>query len=196
MIIGLTGGIASGKTTAARFLEELGAYIINADQVSRLIMQPQKKGYREVVAEFGQKILDQKGEIDRSKLGEIIFSDPRKRKKLEEITHPLIIAEMKAKIKKLKEEGKDPIVLEIPLLFETGMEQMVDQVWVVYVDETTQLDRLQNRNDLSRPEAQKRINSQMSLEEKSKRADIVVDNNGDKQDLKNEITTLWEKHIG
>ncbi|MFW6256930.1 MAG: dephospho-CoA kinase [Bacillota bacterium] len=196
MIIGLTGGIASGKTTAARFLEELGAYIINADQVSRLIMQPQKKGYREVVEEFGQKILDQKGEIDRSKLGEIIFSDPRKRKKLEEITHPLIIAEMKAKIKKLKEEGKDPIVLEIPLLFETGMEQMVDQVWVVYVDETTQLDRLQNRNDLSRPEAQKRINSQMSLEEKSKRADIVVDNNGDKQDLKNEITTLWEKHIG
>jgi len=185
LIIGLTGGIASGKTTTAKILEKQGAYIIDADQISRKIMKKGEEGWQQVVALFGQEILDEAQEIKRSQLAEIVFANEDKLKKLEAITHPLILKEIRKQLKKNRE--RELIVLEAPLLFEVGIEDYVDQVWVVYVDRQTQLKRLCNRNGLSTEEAIRRIEAQLPLSEKRKRADVVIDNNGSLQDLKENV---------
>ncbi len=196
MIIGLTGGIASGKTTAACYLKELGARVISADQVSREIMAPGQEAYRKVWEQFGEDILTEEQKIDRSRLGEIIFSDKKKRKQLEEITHPLIIKKIKEKIGELQDERKkEVIVVEAPLLFEVGMENMMDQIWVVYCDRETQIERLVRRDNLSRAEACSRIDTQMPLEEKKVQADVVIRNCGSREELKNKVYAYWQKIV-
>ena len=192
MIIGLTGGIASGKSTVSNYLAELGAIIIDADKIAHEIMEKGKTAYWQVIEAFGREILAENGEIDRSRLGKIVFNNLEKKKILEEITHPQVIREMREKIEEYRAENK-VIVLDIPLLFEAGLEFMVDEIWVVYVDRETQLQRLMARDGLSYEEANKRIQAQMSLEKKRVLADFVINNKGNIEDLKRQVLLKWRE---
>ncbi|HKL75231.1 MAG TPA: dephospho-CoA kinase [Halanaerobiales bacterium] len=192
MIIGLTGGIAAGKSTVARILASLGAYIINADKIGHNILEKNKNAYNDVIDEFGEIIAKNNGKIDRKKLGEIVFSDKDKLKKLENITHPYIIEEIKYET---KEKIKDyhHLVLDVPLLFETGLENIVDITWVVVCSYEKQIERIAKRDGLSREEAKKRIASQMETSQKVKLADFVIYNNGNKKELNNKVLRKWRK---
>lgn len=192
MIIGLTGGIATGKSTAAEYLEKKGAKIIDADQISHQISQKGEKGWQLVVDEFGEEILRKNGEFDREKLGEIVFSDPVKRKKLEALLHPLIIYEMKERAHQYL-ESEEIVVFMAPLLYEAGLARFCDQVWVISSSEANQIKRLKMRNDLSREEALKRIKTQMSLEEKKAKADIIIENDSTIKALKSKLDLYWKK---
>ena len=192
MIIGLTGGIATGKSTAAEYLEKKGARIIDADQISHKISQKGEKGWQLVVEEFGEKILKENGEFDREKLGEIVFSDPVKRKKLESILHPLIISEMKEQAHHYL-ENDEIVIFMAPLLYEAGLARFCDQVWVISSSKDNQLKRLAERNGFKREEALKRIESQMSLEEKKARADTIIENDSKIEDLKSKLDLNWKR---
>ena len=192
MIIGLTGGIATGKSTAAEYLEKKGAKIIDADQISHEISQKGEKGWELVVDEFGQEILREDGEFDREKLGEIVFSDFQKRKKLESLLHPLIIYEMKEQAHQYL-ENEEIVVFMAPLLYEAGLARFCDQVWVVSSSEEKQVKRLEKRNNFNREEALKRIKSQMSLSEKENKADIIIENDSTIKALKSKLDLYWEK---
>lgn len=192
MIIGLTGGIATGKSTVARILASLGAYIVNADKIGHNILDKNKNAYNEVIDEFGENIVDKNGKIDRKKLGEIVFSDKDKLEKLENITHPYIIKEIKYETKaKIKEYHH--LVLDVPLLFETGLENIVDVSWVVVCSHEKQLERIAKRDGLSREEAIKRISAQMETFQKIKLADFVIYNNGTKEELNIKVIKKWKK---
>lgn len=193
-IIGLTGGIASGKSTVASFLKELGAYVIDADQVAREIVRPEGSAYQDIVREFGEGILNTNGEINRGKLGEIIFRNPSAREKLNEITHPRVYQEINKKIEERKKE--DPtgiIVLEIPLLIETGMTETVDEVWLAALPEELQIKRLIERNGYTKEEAEDRIKSQMPLNEKRKFAHRIIDTAGALQDTRSQVNFYWQE---
>jgi dephospho-CoA kinase len=192
MIIGLTGGIATGKSIAAKYLEKKGAKIIDADQISHQISQKGEKGWQLVVDEFGEEILKENGEFDREKLGELIFSDPAKRKILESLLHPLIIYKMKEQAYQYL-ENDEIVVFMAPLLYEAGLARFCDQVWVIYSSEKSQLKRLKKRNGFNREEALKRIKSQMSLDKKKDRADIIIENNYTIKDLKLKLDLNWKK---
>ena len=192
MIIGLTGGIATGKSTAAEYLEKKGARIIDADQISHKISQKGEKGWQLVVEEFGEAILKENGEFDREKLGEIVFSDPVKRKKLESILHPLIISEMKEQAHHYL-ENDEIVIFMAPLLYEAGLARFCDQVWVISSSKDNQLKRLAERNGFKREEALKRIESQMSLEEKEARADTIIENDSKIEDLKSKLDLNWKR---
>ncbi|CCU78009.1 Methylglyoxal synthase [Halanaerobium saccharolyticum subsp. saccharolyticum DSM 6643] len=192
MIIGLTGGIATGKSTAAEYLKKKGAKIIDADQISHKITQKGEKGWKRVIDEFGKDILKEDGEFDREKLGEIVFSDAAKRKKLETLLHPLIIYEMKEEAHKYLENNQ-VVVFMAPLLYETGLNRFCDQVWVISASKKTQIKRLKKRNNLDQEAALKRINSQLSIEEKKKKADVVIENNSTIEELKEKLEIKWNK---
>ncbi|MEW9081456.1 dephospho-CoA kinase [Caldanaerobacter subterraneus] len=191
-VVGLTGGIGSGKSTVSEILAKLGAKIIDADLVSREIMEKGKEAYNEIVDCFGKEILDKEGNIDRKKLGSIVFSDKEKLKRLNEITHPKIID----KIKKMIEEEKDKdkvIVIDAALLIETGLYKLVDEVWLVVVDIDTQIKRVMERDGFSCEEALKRIKSQMPLEEKIKYADFIINNSKDLRKTEEQVRLLWQR---
>ncbi|RAK10515.1 dephospho-CoA kinase [Halanaerobium saccharolyticum] len=192
MIIGLTGGIASGKSTAAEYLAQKGARIIDADQISHQISQKGEKGWQLVVDEFGEEILKKDGEFNREKLGEIVFSDPDKRKRLESLLHPLIIYEMKEQAHQYL-KNDEIVVFMAPLLYEAGLARFCDQVWVISCSEENQIKRLEKRNNLNQEEALKRINSQMSLEKKKEKADVIIKNNSTIEALKSKLDLYWEK---
>jgi len=175
-IIGLTGGIASGKSTVARALRELGATIIDADEVAHAIMEPGKPAWEDIVEKFGSDILKPDHTIDREKLGAIVFNDPVLLMELNQITHPRVAEQLKHMIRTFRSQQSDIVFLEVPLLYETHLERVCDEVWVVWVDEETQIQRLMKRDNLSREDAIKRIDAQMSLDEKARRADFVIDN--------------------
>ena len=176
-IIGLTGGIASGKSTVSRALRELGAIIIDADEVAHAIIEPGKPAWEDIVEHFGSEVLNPDQTIDREKLGAIVFNDPERLQELNQITHPRVGEQFKQMIKDIKSQQADAVLfIEVPLLYETHMDRICDEVWVVWVDEETQIQRLMKRDGLSREDALKRIDAQMSLDEKAKRADVVIDN--------------------
>jgi dephospho-CoA kinase len=178
-IIGLTGGIASGKSTISNFLSDLGAVIIDGDATAHRLMEPTQPGWEDIVREFGPDILNADRTIDRIKLGAIVFNNREKLRLLNQITHPRIISEIQDELQRLRHTRPDAVlVLDIPLLFEGHMDKLCDQVWVVWVSKETQVERLMERNWLTREEALKRISAQMSLDEKARRADVVIDNNG------------------
>lgn len=191
MLIGLTGGIASGKSTAVKYLQRLGAKTIDSDKIAHQVLEPGNEGYRRVVKEFGEEILDKHGEIDRKRLGKMVFSSPTLLSKLEDLTHPLIIAEIKEKARLLQQKSENPVVLDAPLLFEKDLDSMVDEVWVVYVRPEIQLKRLMARDNLSEEEARARINAQLPLEQKRCLADRVLDNSGTEEDLQQQIENFW-----
>jgi len=176
-IIGLTGGIASGKSTVSRALQDLGAIVIDADEVAHTIIEPGKPAWEDIVEHFGSEVLNPDQTIDREKLGAIVFNDPERLQELNQITHPRVGEQFKQMIKNIKSQQADAVLfIEVPLLYETHMDRICDEVWVVWVDEETQIQRLMKRDGLSREDALKRIDAQMSLDEKAKRADVVIDN--------------------
>ncbi len=179
IIAGLTGGIASGKSTVAGFLREAGARVIDADQIAREVVRRGTPAYDEIVAAFGQQILLPGGEIDRDRLGDIIFNDAAEKKRLDAIVHPRVFERAAQMIAAIGERVPDAVViLDIPLLMETGMQADLAEVIVVYVPETIQLERLMNREAIDKPAALARIRSQMPIEEKRRRATLVIDNSG------------------
>lgn len=176
-IIGLTGGIASGKSTVAKTLSKLGAYVIDADKVAHMIIEPHRPAWYDIVQEFGEEILNRDQTVNREKLGKIVFDDPVLLQKLNSITHPRIMEFFKEEMQRLKAQVPDSIIVfEVPLLYETHMDRICDEVWVVWVDRETQLERLCQRDNISREDALKRIEAQMPLDEKAKRAKVVIDN--------------------
>jgi len=191
-VIGLTGSIASGKSLVSRFLRELGAIIIDADQVARDVVLTGSPAWRQIVQEFGEAVCKPDGTLDRQALGRIVFSDTYKLDKLNRITHPYIISEINQLLDGYRKNSPGAVVvLDAPLLLELGLEKMVDEVWVVYVDYQTQLERLMKRDGLSSEEAARRISSQISLEKKVKLADHVIDNRGDPEDTFLQVSRLW-----
>lgn len=191
-VIGLTGGIASGKSTVSSILRNLGAFIIDADIVSREIMIKGTKTYNILVNEFGKEILRKDGEIDRKKLGNLVFADKQKLNRLNEITHPEIIRRIKEIIEEERKNGKEKaIVLDAALLIEMRLFNMVDEVWLVVVDKKTQIRRLMKRDNLNYNDALNRIKSQMSIEDKMKYADFIINNCKDFNAIKKQVELLW-----
>ncbi|AFK87148.1 dephospho-CoA kinase [Thermoanaerobacterium aotearoense SCUT27] len=191
-VIGLTGGIASGKSTVSSILKSLGAVIIDADVVSREIMIKGTETYNILVSVFGKEILRKDGEIDRRKLGNLVFADKEKLNKLNEITHPEIIKRIKDIIEEERKKGKEKaIVLDAALLIEMKLFNMVDEVWLVVVDKKTQIRRLMKRDNLSYKDALNRIKSQMSIEDKMKYADFIINNCKDFNAIKRQVELLW-----
>lgn len=195
-VIVLTGGIASGKSTVAQMLAELGGEIISADGLAREVLQSGSPGWREVVALWGPEILTPAGEINRAALGRKVFADENERRRLETITHPKIYALMEERLATACRRAPF-VVLEIPLYFETGRVPPASEVWVVYVDRATQLARLMERSGLSREEAEARLEAQWPLERKRALADRVIDNSdgleATRQQVRQALTLLLER---
>lgn len=192
--IGLTGGIASGKSTVAARLAELGAMIIDADQLAREVVAPGTAGLRAVTQRFGEQILTADGSLDRAALGRVVFADPEARKDLEAIIHPAV----RARAAELAAAApSDAVVVQvIPLLVETGQEGAFDQVWVVDVDPAVQRARLRLRDGLSDADAAARIESQASRPERLSVADVVIVNDGSTEQLRSAVDEAWSASIG
>ena len=194
-VIGLTGGIASGKTSVAAFLERLGAAVVDADLLAREVVEPGEKALDKIVAAFGSGVLNGDGSLNRAALAEIVFSDPAARRTLEAITHPAIRARAEEKLAALREQGVPAVFYVAPLLIEAGNSHRVDEIWVVYLDRESQLARLMARDSLDRDAALKRIASQMPMEEKKKLGRIVIDNSGTREELEAQVRRLWSEEI-
>ena len=195
LVIGLTGGIGTGKSEAARQLEELGALIISADQVGHEAYTVNTEAWEQVVATFGNGILQDDKEIDRRKLGGIVFSDPSQLKKLNQIMHPRMARIVSDKFEAFRGQGVDTVVVEAALLFEAGWDSLVEEVWVTDASEEIIIGRLRERNGLSEEEAKKRINSQMDRMERIGRSDFVINNSGDMAELGTTIKELWDRRV-
>ncbi len=193
LVIGLTGGIASGKSTVSNMFKEMNITVVDADIEARLAVEKGEPAYGRIVEEFGQEILLKNGDIDRQKLGSIIFHQKDKRQRLNDITHPEVRKRMMVQVERAQKNQEELIVLDIPLLFESKLTYMVEKTLLVYVDKDTQLHRLIERNNLSIDEAEARINSQMPLAEKVKLADAVIDNNGLIEDTRNQLISVLAK---
>ena len=192
-MIVLTGGIGSGKSTVAQILAELGAVVIDADKLGHKAYEPGSDGYREVVAEFGKGILNDKGEIDRAKLSQVVFNNPQARLRLNEIVHTKVLQMGIALIDNYKREGADVVVFEVPLIFEAGWPPIAHEIWAVVVSEEVALQRLTSRPNLTREQAVARIRSQMSNEERIKRSDIAIYNNGNIDELRAALRKEWDR---
>ena len=192
IVIGLTGGILSGKSTVANMLKKLGATFIDADKVGHEAYRPDTETWREVVAAFGESILQPNREIDRRKLAQIVFGDPQALQKLNGIMHPRMFQTMKLQIEALRREGKtDALVLEAAILIEAKWTPLVDQVWVTSAPEEVVIQRLVNRNGLSEEQARARIRSQLSNAERARHADVVIDTNCTLAEVEDKVTKLW-----
>ncbi len=195
LVIGLTGSIGTGKTEAARQLDALGASVISADQVGHEAYIPHTEAWEQVVATFGKEILREDGEIDRGKLGDIVFSDTAQLDKLNEIMHPRMARMVANKIETLRTQGVDVVVVEAALLFEAGWDSLVEEVWATDSPEEMVIERLKKRNGLSETEARKRISSQMGRTERLEKADVVIDNSGDMAGLEGAVKELWDARV-
>ena len=192
--VGLTGGIASGKSTVSRFLRREGASIIDADRIAHAVILKGGEAYRPVVEAFGKEILDEAGEIDRKRLGGIIFRDPEKRILLNRLVHPSVFERADSEKKELSR--RDPagvIVFDAALLIETGVYSAMDWVLLAYVDRATQIERLVGRDRLSRSEAERRIDAQMPLDDKRTFADEIIDNRKPLAEVAEEVGGIYRR---
>jgi dephospho-CoA kinase len=192
-LIGLTGGIASGKSTVAAILRRLGVAIVNADELSREVVQPGTPGWKEIVDTFGTEILQPDGTVDRQRLRKIIFSDPAARKKLEAVIHPRVRALAQQRFQEHAAAGFEIVVYEVPLLFESNLQNSLRPVVLVATNVETQKNRLQDRDHLAESEAEKHITAQMSLEEKRRLADYVIENDGTLDELERRVRAVLEE---
>lgn len=190
MVIGLTGGIASGKSLVADVLREQGLPVIDADVISREVVEPGEPALEQIIEHFGPEILQFDGTLDRKKLGSVIFNDTEKRQVLNQIIHPAVRQRMMTKRDDLVREGNEHVVLDIPLLLENNLNFLVDRVIVVYVNEATQKQRLVERDGRGEEDAAARIKSQMPLGEKRDLADAVIDNSGTEKETKTQVNEL------
>jgi dephospho-CoA kinase len=194
-VIGLTGGIATGKSTVAAMLRELGATVIDADEAARAVVEPGTPGLAALVDAFGSAILD--GEkLDRAKLGELVFRDVAARRKLEAITHPLVREWMAERQREAAERGERRVVLDIPLLFENGLEGAMKAVLLVYAPPDQQVERLVSRNGFSGEEARRRLAAQMPIADKVARATYVIDNSASLESTRAQTEAIWKRIAG
>lgn len=194
LIAGLTGGIATGKSTVSGMLQIAGAVIIDADAVAREVVQKGRPAYGKIRAHFGDGVFTPDGDIDRIKLGDVIFKDPAQKKILDGIVHPDVFSEVAAKLKAIENETPDAVViLDVPLLIESGMHTGMADVIVVYVPEPLQLRRLMDRDNSTEPDALARIRSQMPIEEKKQFATILIDNSGDLAQTREQTMAAYAK---
>ena len=176
ILIGLTGGVATGKSTVARMFQQCGAVVIDADALAKAVVQPGKAAWQDIVRRFGKSILNPDRTINRQALGAIIFRHPAKRQMLERLVHPRVAREQRRLTREAARKDRDAVVIyDVPLLFEAGIAKRVEKIIVVTADQKTQIARLKKRNGLSRAEALRRIRSQMPLTQKIRRADLVID---------------------
>jgi dephospho-CoA kinase len=192
-LFGLTGGIASGKSTVAAILRRLGAAVINADELSREVVQPRQAAWKEIIETFGSDILQEDRSLDRKKLRKLVFHDPQARKKLEAIIHPRVRALAEQRIRELAAAGTSIIVYEVPLLFEGQIHLWLRPVVLVACDLATQKQRLRQRDHLTDIEAQQHLDAQMALEDKRKLADYVIENTGSLEDLERQVLAVLQK---
>lgn len=191
-VIGVTGGIGSGKSTVSGFLAELGAVIIDADKVGREALKPGTEVWREVVAAFGRQILTPGGNINRKKLGEIVFRNSESLSRLNQIMHPRMYDMVRAQLEGYRKQGAGVVVLEAPVLIEANWTSLVDEVWVTVATESAVLRRLKEKFGLSEPESLARIHSQLPSEERVKHADVIIDTDCDLDELKAKVKELWQ----
>ncbi len=194
LIVGLTGGVASGKTAISQILREEGAYLIDADQIARELVQPYTPTWNELIKVFGKEILQEDGSIHRKRLAAKVFSDPEQRNLLNQILHPRIKAEMNKRVKEIGQ--KDPnaiIVIDAALLIELGDHREMDKVIVVTSTEKQQIERLKKRDGVDQEEAQKVLSSQMPLDEKMKVADFVICNEGSFEETKRRVKEVFQE---
>ena len=193
-IIGLTGGIAAGKSAAAQALEQLGARIIDADAIAHALTRPGEDLVRNIAAAFGKDVLAQDGTLDRAVLAKLVFFDEVQRRRLEALMHPRIEQRMTQCLNEARDEGIACAVLVVPLLFEAGLERLCDEVWVVDTPVSVRTERL-SRRGLSREEAQARIASQMPDDQRISRANRVLDGSGSLEQLKAQAAALWTEAL-
>ncbi len=195
LVIGLTGGIGTGKSEVTRMLEELGAVVINADQVGHEAYAVRSEAWYAVVDAFGEDILQPGGEIDRRKLGGLVFADPKQMEKLNGIMHPRMAKMVVDRLDALREAGTSVVVVEAAVLFEAGWESLVEEVWTTDSPEEAIIGRLQARNGLGEEEVKKRIASQLPSAERLARSTVVVDNSGDVATLERNVRSLWNSRV-
>ncbi|MFZ8101692.1 dephospho-CoA kinase [Staphylococcus arlettae] len=188
-VIGLTGGIATGKSTVAELLEIHGFKIVDADVASRKAVAKGSEGLAQVKAAFGDEAIAENGEMDRQYVGDIVFNYPEKRLELNEIVHPIVRTIMDEEKDQFLAEGYN-VTMDIPLLYENDLQETVDEVWLVYTSESIQIDRLMERNDMSLEDAKARVLSQISIDKKRRMADHVIDNRDSKLELKQNLEQL------
>lgn len=196
MVIGLTGGIATGKSTVSQILAELGGVILDADKAGHEALKRGGEVWREVVASFGETVLGSEGEIDRRKLGELVFNDPQARERLNAIVHPRLKARLKEEMAALKREGARVIVLEAALLVEAGWTGMVDEVWVTEASQDTVLRRLKERNNFTAEQALARVQSQLSREERRRWAQVSIDTDCSLARVREQVMEQWRRLEG
>lgn len=189
-IIGITGGIGTGKSLVSTYLLSKGYKVIDLDLIARTVVEKNQPGYFRIVEFFGRDILDSKENINRKKLGEIVFSNGEYLKKLNSITHPLINEEMRRQIQMFEEMGEAVIFCDVPLLFEGNMKSYFDEVWLVYAKRDLQLERVMNRDNASQEQAEARLNNQMDIEEKKFLADKIIYNTGTAEETYKQLNNL------
>ncbi len=189
--IGLTGGIASGKSTVSDFLAQLGAAIIDTDKIAREVVQPGSAALQVINERYGEGILNEDGSLRRDRLGEIVFASPAEKQWLESLLHPLIQARAAELAQIAKEKGVPAVVFDVPLLFESGWNEPVDAIWTVYVSPVVQLSRLKLRDGFSDEEATARLDAQWPIADKAKRADVVINNEGTPAETRRQVEAAW-----
>jgi dephospho-CoA kinase len=192
-IIGLTGGIGSGKSTAAHILAEFGAKVIDADKVAHEVFDPGTEGLQKVVETFGKGVLNSLGEIDRKKLGEIVFNNPTALSTLNEIIHPRAYELTRSRLEEFRKQGIEVVVLEVILLVEAGWDHLADEIWVTVATEDTVVKRLQESRGLTKEEILTRIHAQTPNKERTKYADVIIENDGSYEELKEKLSELWSR---
>ncbi|MCE5006411.1 dephospho-CoA kinase [Staphylococcus equorum] len=188
-VIGLTGGIASGKSSVSELLTVHGFKVVDADVASRQAVEKGTKGLEQVKEAFGEEAIDEDGNMNRSYVGDVIFNHPEKRLELNEIIHPIVKDIMEEEKEAYLEQGYN-VIMDIPLLFENDLQDTVDEVWLVYTSESIQIDRLMERNNLSMEDAKARVYSQISIDKKRRMADREIDNRDTKLELKQNLERM------
>jgi len=195
-VIGLTGGIATGKSSVALFFTEQGVAVIDADQLARDAVRPDSPALEQIISIFGREVLTHDGELDRNRLRQLIFADSEKRRQLESILHPEIRKMAEERIALAAEAGHQRLIYMAPLLIEAGATDRVDTVWVVTVRPEIQLERLMLRDGINREQAQRIIDSQMPLSEKERYGSVIIDNSGTEAETRMILETVWAKETG
>lgn len=200
LIVGLTGGIVSGKNTVAKMFKDLGAKIVDADELGHKVILPHKPAWEKIIKLFGKDLLKEDLKIERKKLGRIVFNNQKLLKKLNEITHPEIIKLIRKEIslvknKTLKNRKEKILIINAALIYEAKIDNLMDKIIVVYIDKTEQIKRLVKRDNLSAEEALKRIKSQTPLKEKVEMADYVIDNSNSLDKTREQVETIWQNLV-
>ena len=192
MRIGLTGGIAAGKSMVSDILASLGAWILDADAISREVVEPGTEGLKAVAAEFGENVLMPDGTLDRRALGAEVFGNAQKLERLNGILHPMIKAEMLRRASEIEEKHpKDIVIFDVPLLIESGWQDVADEVWLVSAPIDERIRRIAMRDGLDEKQAMERISAQMTDEQKAQYSDVIIDNGGSIQELEETVTKLY-----